>query len=252
VLNLLTADSSSTTVNPFITRFVPVVDVVDGSTRALVAHVGWQRTFGSLDLSDPTAFLTLVNRQQQLAGEATRVIVERLKNVFAEADHLGLDDLPIIVTLPSILLNPDAGADSLPNLLSPALDRRQCARTVILVDTIPPGAVQSLRLLADRGLHVAVTAAAAAAADPTDLYGWQRWGLLFPRHVIQGPNGLDALTVQQTSSAIGTRETHLIGIADQFVEPRDLVTHGIAWTIDPTQMFESVRESVGTSLGPLT
>ena len=71
------------------------------------------------------------------------------------------------------------------------------------------------------------------------------------KHAVGVGNGLDALTVQQTSSAIGTRETHLIGIADHFVEPRDLVQHGIAWTIDPEQVFESVRESLGTSLGPL-
>jgi hypothetical protein len=250
VLNLLLADHATTTENPFITRFTPVRQVIDGTTQALMADVGWLRSFGTLDLSDPDAFLALVNRQQKLAAEATRVIVDRLRAVFAEADHLGREALPVVVGLPSTLLHPEAREYSLPNLLTPAMDRRECARTVILFNTVPAGAVQSLRLLIDRGLHVAVTAAAAAAADPADLYGWPRWALVFPQHVIQGPSGLDALTVQQTATAIATRETHLIGVTDGIADPRDLVEHAVLWTIDPTESYGSVRESLGAQARP--
>jgi hypothetical protein len=248
VLNLLVSDHATTTASPFTTRFVPVCDVVSGSTEAVLAEIGWHRSFGSLDMSDANAFLTLVNRQRRLAAEASRIIIERLKTVFAEADHLGLEQLPIIVRVPASLLYPDAREYALPNLITPTLDRRECSRTVLLFNTVPSGAVQALRVLTDRGLHVAVTAAAAAAADPTDLLGWQRWGILFPQHVIQGPNGIDALTVQQTASAIATHGTRLIGIADQFADPRDLVEHSITWTIDPRLTFDSVRESVGSRL----
>jgi hypothetical protein len=248
VLNLLVSDNATTTASPFTTRFVPVCDVVSGRTEAVLAEIGWHRSFGSLDMSDANAFLTLVNRQRRLAAEATRIIIERLQNVFAEADHLGLEQLPIIVRVPASLLHPDAREYALPNLITPTLDRRECSRTVLLFNTVPSGAVQALRVLTDRGLNIAVTAAAAAAADPTDLLGWQRWGILFPQHVIQGPNGIDALTVQQTASAIATHGTRLIGIADQFADPRDLVEHSITWTIDPAQTLDSVRESVGSRL----
>jgi len=250
VLNLLIADHGTTTENPFVTRFTPVRQVLDGSTQALAVDIGWHRSFGTLDLSDPQAFLGLVNRQQVLAAEATRVIVERLKTVFAEADHLGRNELPVIVAMPPTLLHQDAREFSLPNLITPALDRRECARTVLLFSTIPPGAVHALRLLVDRGLHIAVTAAAAAAADPADLYGWPRWAIVFPQHVVQGPNGLDALTIQQTSTAIATRDTHLIGMADDFADVRALAEHSVLWALDPTQAYGSVRESLGSTARP--
>ena len=250
VLNLLIADHATTTENPFTTRFTPVRNIVSGVTQAVVADIGWQRSFGTLDLSEPQSFLALVNRQHRLAAEATRVIVERLRPVYAEADHLGQGALPVIVALPSTLLHPEAHEYSLPNLLTPALDRRECARTVILFNTVPPGAVQALRLLVDRGLHIAVTAAAAAAAEPLDLEGWPRWGIVFPQHIVQGPNGLDALTIQQTSTAIATRETHLIGITDGFADTRDLVEHSILWTLDTAESCDSVRESVGSQARP--
>ncbi|MBZ5782389.1 hypothetical protein, partial [Klebsiella aerogenes] len=79
-------------------------------------------------------FLTLVNRQPSLAAEATRVIVDRLKSGFAEADALGNDLMPILVSLPAILLPTDAGELALPNLVASLLDGRERARTVILVD----------------------------------------------------------------------------------------------------------------------
>ena len=247
VLNLLVADHASTS-HPFITRFQPVRSVGDDTTGALLVDVGWERRFGSLDLSTSSAFMDLVNRQRRLAAEAARIIVERLKVVFAEADHLGLADLPIIVGMPSSLLRVDANEYALPNLLSALLDTRECARTVLLFEAVPADSIATLRELADRGLGVAVTASAAAAADPIDLAGWPRWGILFPRHIVQGRAGIDALTVQQTMSAIATNDTRLIGVADQYADRRELLESGIGWTIDPGLDFASVREAVGTAV----
>ncbi len=130
--------------------------------------------------------------------------------MFAEADALGHDDLPVIVSLPPILLHPDAGDLSLPQLVTSFLDARECARTVILVDTVPAGGGRALRLLSERGLQIAVTSPAAAGAEPSDLFGWLRWGVFFPQHVVNGASGIDGLTIQQTTSAIATQQTRLI------------------------------------------
>ncbi|MBK9740416.1 MAG: hypothetical protein IPO93_13095 [Actinobacteria bacterium] len=247
VLHLLNADHVSSTGNPFTTQFTPVVRVTGGNHDALVALVGWQRSFGTLDLSEASTFLSLVGRQPRLAAEATRIILERMKAVYAEADHLGHADLPIVVSLPPTLLHPDANELALPNLLTPFLSRRECARTIVMFDTVPTGAGQALRLLSDRGLQIAVTAAAAAAAEPADLFGWQRWGVVFPQHVIQGPAGVDGLTIQQTVSAIASHDTRLIGVADQWADPRELTEHNVGWRIDPAERYESVRESIGSA-----
>ena len=42
-----------------------------------------------------------------------------------------------------------AGELALPNLMTPFLDRTECSRTVVLIDAVPVGAGQALRLLAD-------------------------------------------------------------------------------------------------------
>ncbi len=244
VFEMLNVDHHAPTSHPFSTRFVPILEIDTGRAEALWAQVGWQRSVGSLDLREPANFLSLVNRQPSLAAEATRVILDRLKAVFAEADALDRRELAILVSLPSILLRPDSGELALPNLMSPFLDHRECARTVVLVDTVPAGGGQALRLLSDRGMHIAVTAAAAAGADPTDLYGWRRWAVIFPPQVVQGPGGIDGLTIQQTASAIAGRETRLIAMADAWVEPRELAEHNIHLTMDPNDVHASVRESV--------
>ncbi|MEL0282856.1 MAG: hypothetical protein VXA76_10180, partial [Actinomycetota bacterium] len=90
-----------------------------------------------------------------------------------------------------------------------------------------------LRTVADRGVNIAVTAGAAAAADSTDLYGWPRWGVVFPQHIIQGPNGVDSLMVQQTVSAIAGSDTKLIAVADRSVDLRDLTSLHINFTMSP-------------------
>ena len=245
ILNLLRADRAEATAPAFETRFRPIVSLDTGATVGLVTATSWRRSLGSLDLSDERHLHALVNRQAELAAEMTSVVLERLKPVYAEADALGQTDLPIVTWMPSILLAPEAGELALPNLVTPFLDRAECSRTVLLVDAIPVGAGQALRLLTDRGLHVAVTAGAATAADPTDLYGWQRWGIVFPQHVAQGPSGVDGLTVQQTASAIATHDTRLIAVADDTADSRALIAHNLRWAIDPAHEHHSVRESVG-------
>jgi len=128
---------------------------------------------------------------------------------------------------------------------TPFLDRREGARTVVLVDAVPVGGGQALRLLSDRGVNIAVTAAAAAGADPTDLFGWQRWAVFFPTHVVQGVSGVDGLTIQQTASAIATHDTRLIAIVDDRADTRQLALNNIHWGVDPVHAVDSVRESVG-------
>jgi hypothetical protein len=239
------ADHESPAGRAFPARFIPVADVSTGARVALIASVGWERSFGSLDLSHPEHLSTLVNRQAELAAEATRIALQRLKSVFDEANALGHGGLPIIIALPSVLLKADAGELALPNLVTPFLDRREAARTVILVDAVPLGGGQALRVLSDHGLHIALTAAAAAEADPSDLFGWQRWAILFPQHVVQGRGGVDGLLIQQTASAIATRDTRLIAYADPETDGRELARHNIHWVVDPGQVHTSVRESVG-------
>ncbi|MHB1166198.1 MAG: hypothetical protein ACYC3K_13370 [Candidatus Nanopelagicales bacterium] len=228
----------------FPARYAPLTDCVTGEVAAMVVETGWRTSFGSLDLTDPEAFLSLVGRQPQLAAEATRIALARLKEAMEQADGLGQRDLPMLIALPSILLSPEAAENALPNLVTPFLDRRECARTVVLVDTVPTGGGQALRVLSDRGVHVAVTAAAAAGAEQADLFGWLRWGVVFPQHVIQGPAGIDGMTVQQTASAIATRGTRLIAVADGSVDPRELAAHNIGWTLSATERWPAAADAL--------
>ena len=246
VLHLLREDRQQAAL-AFTTRFLPVVRLDTGQASGLLASMTWPRTVGAVDLSDERNLRAVVNRQAELAAEATSITLERLTAVFAEADALGHDHLPILVWLPSILLTADAGELALPNLVTPFLDRAQCGRTVFLLDALPVGSGQALRLLADHGVSLAVTAGAATAAEPTDLFGWQRWAIVFPEHVFTGPGGVDSLTIQQTASAIATDQTRLVALADDSVDSRDLISHNIGWAIDPRRAHASVRESVGSA-----
>ena len=248
VLTMLRADREALPGSAFTSRFLPVTDLDTGDTMALIAAIGWQRSFGSMDLSEPEALRSLVNRQAELAAEATRVTLERMRIAFQEADALGRSNLPVLAWMPSILLTLEAGELGLPNLVSPFFDRAECSRTVVLIDAVPMGSGQALRLLADRGVRIAVTAGAAAAADPTDLFGWQRWAVFLPAHVVQGPGGVDTLTIQQTASAIASHETHLVAVADDRVDTRELAISNVHWAVDPHITHDSVRESVSATL----
>ena len=216
----------------FPTTCAVVRTVESEEPRAVVLEVGWRHSFGSLDLVRPGELLRLANRQPEFAAEATRAILARHKETLATLAEQGRPDLPVVVALPSVLLHPDAGQLALPNLLSPFLDRAESARTVVLVDLVPAGGGEAVRLLSDRGIGVAVTAAAAATVAQSDLYGWQRWAIVLPPHIMASKDGIDGLTIQQTSLAIATHGTHLIGVVDRLPDARQLETHGISLIVD--------------------
>lgn len=228
----------------FPVSFRAVSDLAGEEVHALIMAVGWKYSIGNIDFRDPDDFNMLVNRQPELAEEATAIALDRLTEAMRAADACGYGLLPIILTLPSILLRPDAGHLALPNLVYPKLDRWQCARTVLVFDSIPQGANQALRVLADRGLNIAVTAA--AAADPLDLHGWKRWAILFPNSLLQGASGIDVLTIQQTVTAIAGHDTRLIAWVDHSADPRELAAQNIHWTVDP----DEVSTRVSSALAP--
>lgn len=244
VLDLLRSDRLGGVGAAFPAQYRPMVDLDDDSIYALLLSLGWARAFGTMDLTAPEAFHALVNRQAELAAEASRASAEIVRGSLADLDAAGRTDLAVVVWMPSILLGPEAGELALPNVLLPGLSRAQCARTVILLDSVPPGAGQALRLIADRGVHIAVSAAVAASADGPDLAGWQRWAVLFPQHVAQGPGGVDGLLIQQTASAIAGRDTRLVAVADDRVDTRALAANNVRWTVDPGEGFPAVAEAV--------
>jgi len=211
----------------------PVLDVDTDAVVALAAAIGWQRAIGAVDVSSPEAFRQVIGRQVTLAAEGARVILAEVKDLLATAREAGHPDLHVLAWLPPVLLTAEAGHVALPNLTTPYLTRAECARTVVVLDTIPPGSGQALRLLADRGVGIAVTAGAAAGAEDGDLYGWRRWAVIFPAQVVQGSSGVDALTIQQTASAIASQETHLIAMADEHADVRELAASNVHWVIDP-------------------
>lgn len=241
-LNLLQLDADDPARFP--TRFTPVMETGTGEVGALLMRVGWQRTLGTLDLADPEAFLALAGRQTQVAAAAARACLARAKEAFDAAEAAGHRDLPIVLEMPAILLLPDAAEHALPNLVTPFLDRRECALTVVLVSEVPPGSGQALRTLADRGVSIAVTAGAAVGASTAELFGWRRWGVLFPQRTVQGPSGIDAMTIQQTASAIATRDTRLIAVADDTVDRRALAGVSVHWTVSPVEHWATALEAL--------
>lgn len=228
-------------------QFQPITSAATGGLQALLLGIGWDRIIGNVQLSSPTDFAMLINRQAELAAAGTQIMVGRLMDAMEDVDGQCDARLPIVLPLPSILLEADAGHLALPNLLSPRLDRSQSARTVVLINRIGRGSGQSLRVLADRGFNIAVTAAAAAAADPDDLTGWTRWAILFPQAMLQGPVGIDALTIQQTVAAIGCQGTRLIGEVDNYADVRSLGRQGISWLVDPDRKSEQLALSLQQS-----
>ncbi|MDP2014321.1 MAG: hypothetical protein Q8L05_08860, partial [Actinomycetota bacterium] len=222
----------------------------DASTmavQALMLEVGWNRVIGNVDLSRPADFTTLINRQPELAAVGTQIMIEQLLEVMSQVDRHCSARLPVMLPLPSVLLGPDVGHLALPNLVSPRLDRSQSARTVVLLDRIAGGSGQSLRVLADRGFHIAVSASAAAEADPDDLVGWSRWAIMFPQAMLQGLTGVDALTIQQTVTAISGHGTRLIGEVDRYIDPRALLRQGITWIISPDETSDEVATALRDS-----
>ena len=243
VLQELRSDHESGT-ERFPLSIRPIVEAGTGEPRGLWLALGWSHTIGQTPLADPDAFASLVGRQPDLAAEATRITLETVARSLDELDTDGHTDLKVMVAVPPSLVHPEAGPLALPNLVAPILDRRHSARTAILLDTVPQGAGQALRLLSDRGIDIALTAAAAAGTDPADLYGWQRWGIVFPRRLLEGPDGVDSLTVQQTLSAIANHETRLIGIVSAQTDRRDLARNNIHWTVDERAGVTSIEAAI--------
>lgn len=209
----------------FVTELHPLVSTTDGSVDGTLISIGWAREFRYYDMRQPENMLKAVNRQPHLAALAAEISLDAL---IAE-----LDDSPVcMMRMPSVLLHPEAGELSLPNLIVPQLDRTQCQRTVLLFDEIPAGGGETLRMLADRGLNIAVTAAAAASAFASDLIGWSRWAIVFPHHVMQGSRGIDELTITQTASAGATAGTRLIGLVAGSIDMRAAREQGITEVID--------------------
>ena len=233
----------------FSTEIFPITRIDSGHVTAVSAAVCWNRTVGSVDASSPEAFRLLVSRRMDVAAEAADVILTDVKGLLAEAARDGEETIPVMAWMPSVLLAPDAGEFSLPNLVTPFLNRAECARTIILIDTIPEGSGQAISLLADRGVHIAVTAGA-AAADPNDLYGWTRWGIVFPEHIVDGPTGVDSLTIQQTASAVANHNTQLIAVTRSTDDARDLKRNNVQLLLNPRDSFRltednSLRDHIG-------
>ena len=217
----------------FITESFPILSTAGDALEGSLISVGWAREFRYYDMRQPENLLKAVNRQPHLAALAAEISLDAL---LAELDR----SHTCMIRMPSVLLHPEAGELALPNLLVPKLDRTQCQRTVLLFDEIPAGGGETLRMLVDRGLGIAVTAAAAASANVGDLAGWSRWAIVFPTHVMQGVHGVDDLTITQTASAGATAGTRLIGMTSGGIDLREALSHGITAVID-TQASAQTR-----------
>lgn len=228
----------------FPVTFTAVQDRRDERVIALLLDVGWRRTIGAVDLTQRGEMVRLANRHPELAAEAAGASLDRVKQCLGELAHLGRGDLPLVVAMPTLLLHPDCGELALPNLVSPFLDRAECSRLVVLVDTIPPRGGEALRLLADRGVGVAVTASAAASASMIDLEGWPRWGIVLPAHVMGGHGAIDGLMIQQTTLAIATRGTRVVGAADRWPDVGQWEAHRVGYVLNSSMRADSVEALV--------
>ena len=212
----------------FPTTYTPMLALAGDHLVGVWLEVGWSREFGSRSLAAPSAFASVVGRQPELAADAARAMLARAAATMRETD---VADVPMLLPLPAVLLHPEIGQLALPNLLIPTLDRAQCARLVAVFDTIPTGAQQALRALSDQGVRLAVTASAAATADPIDLDGWQRWGVILPQHMVDEVTGVDWLTIQQTVTAIATHQTRLAAEQSNGNAAPVLLEHGIGLSL---------------------
>lgn len=229
-----------------ISLLYPITRSTSEQAQAVLIEFGWDYTIGHTSMLNPLNLMTLVDRQLELAGEASNFFTQKLIQFMTELDIQGHSTTPLMIRMPSILLNPDSGTLALPNVLGRALDRRQASRTIVLIDSIPQGSGQALRLLRDRGINISVTSTAAIGADPSDLADWDRWAVVFPGRLLSGPaqvaSGLDPLTIRQTSLAIATGETRLMATFDELTDPQTLGDGPINWYIDQTVGYNSVDQ----------
>jgi hypothetical protein len=241
VENLLDGLRADRGTGRFVTEVTPVRRTQDDTVEALLLGVGWAREFKHLDMRVPENLLKAVNRQAHLAALAAQISLDALNAAVQSADAAGLVDAPLILRMPSILVHPEAGDLSLPNILVPLIDLQTSARTVLLFEDVPSGAGQALRMLIDRGLSIAITASAAAGADSSDLIGWRPWGIVFPVQVMQSERGIDGLMINQTSSACAGQATHLIGCVDRPLDHEAAGECDVTRTIDLRETNRSVE-----------
>ena len=244
VENLLESLRSDRRTDRFVTNIIPVHRVQDDAVEALLIGVGWAREFKHLDMRVPENLLKAVNRQAHLASLAVQISADAINATALAADAAGLGVTPLIIRVPSILVHPEAGDLSLPNVLVPLIDFQTSARTVLLLEDIPSGAGQALRTLVDRGLSIAVTAAAAAGADGSDLIGWRPWGIVFPLQVMQSDHGIDSLVIQPTASACAGQQTRLIGCSDRSINRDEAAEYDISATLDISATSRTVDAAI--------
>jgi hypothetical protein len=244
VENLLDGLRADRHTQRFITELTAIRRPSDDSVEGLLIGVGWARQYRHFDMRVPENFLKAMNRQIHLAALAAQIQLDVLIAAMSDLDAAGLPASTCLIRMPSILLNPDAGDLSLPNLVVPVLDLATSVRTVLVFEELPSGAGQAVRMLVDRGIQVAVTAAAAAGAESADLVGWPRWGIILPPSVVQSTTGVDNLTIQQTSSACATQMTRLIAVTSGPLDRETAMSNGIALTIDRTTSGTSTTEAL--------
>jgi len=207
----------------FTEHLSPVHSPGNDTPVALVLHLGWPDAPGDLDLSHPMRFLDLAERQLDLAEEYLTGTIEAMKRLIAATPN---STIPIIAYAPARLLHPDSGAAAIPNIAGRLLDRIEASRAVFVFRSLPVGSGQAASLLVDRGIGIALEGTAAGDLDPHDLSGWPRWGLILP--VIDGVvTGLDGLSVNQMSTALGSRGTHVIAEITPTTDQRRLANQGI-------------------------
>lgn len=230
----------------FIRHYRPIIDIRTQETEGLFVCVGWDKEIGQADLRDPQVFQAFTTRQIELASSSVLVSSEAVRNSLDQLTALERFEIPIVVPVPPVLLTPEAGAAALPNVLVPQLDRKDLSRLIIHINTIPFGSGEALRTLADRGVRISVTAAAAANATNDDLSGWPRWAIVFPASVIDR-GGLDTLFIHQTVSAIAGPDTHLI--AEATPQVLESTKSGITWALEPSTGYSSIGAALEVSTG---
>jgi hypothetical protein len=240
VLAILDEDRAN---NPdaFIRHYRPIIDVSTRMTMGLLIGVGWDRVIGQADLRTCEVFQAFTTRQIELASSAVSLASDIAHESLDELTQLGRTEVPLVVPVPPVLLTPEAGAAALPNVLVPQLDRKDLSRLVIHINTIPFGAGEALRTLADRGVRISVTAAAAANALDEDLAGWHRWSIVFPASVIDRGT-LDELLIHQTVAAIAGPGTHLI--AETTPRILENVRGDVSWALEPAPGYSAIAAAL--------
>ena len=228
----------------FIRHYRPIVDIRTQNTKGLFVCIGWDKVIGQTDLRDAQVFQAFTTRQIELASSSVAVSSEVVHSSLEQLTALHRLDIPIVVPVPPVLLTPEAGAAALPNILVPQLDRKDLSRLIIHINTIPFGSGEALRTLADRGVRISVTAAAAVNAASDDLAGWRRWAIVFPATVVDR-GSVDTLFIHQTVSAIAGPDTHVI--AEATPQALERANSDITWSLEPSTGYSTISAALEVS-----